>query len=82
MVPEREPQQASVTLDYSRPDGLAALHALVAQADVIVVNLVARSQRKLGVDYATLSAINPRLVHVSITGFGLTGANATIRATT
>lgn len=66
----------SVALDYSKPAGLAALHALVAAADVIVVNLVARIQRKLGVDYATLSALNPRLVHVSITGFGLTGPNA------
>ena len=66
----------SVALDYSNPAGLAALHALVAAADVIVVNLVARIQRKLGVDYAALSALNPRLVHVSITGFGLTGPNA------
>lgn len=66
----------SVALDYSKPAGLAALHALVAAADVIVVNLVARIQRKLGVDHATLSALNPRLIHVSITGFGLTGPNA------
>lgn len=66
----------SLALDYARPAGLAALHALVASADVIVVNLVDRIQRKLGVDHATLSALNPRLIHVSITGFGLTGPNA------
>ncbi|HTN66424.1 MAG TPA: CoA transferase [Burkholderiaceae bacterium] len=66
----------SIALDYSRPDGLAALHALVEKVDVIVVNQVARSQRKLGIDYATLKAINPRLVHVSITGFGLVGPNS------
>lgn len=64
----------SITLDYSQAAGLAALHALVASADVIVVNQVARSQKKLGVDYATLKALNPKLIHVSITGFGLTGA--------
>jgi crotonobetainyl-CoA:carnitine CoA-transferase CaiB-like acyl-CoA transferase len=66
----------SVTLDYSRPAGLAALHALVEAADVIVVNQVKSSQKKLGIDYATLKAVNPKLIHVSITGFGLTGANS------
>ncbi len=64
----------SVTLDYSQPDGLTVLHALAEKADVIIVNQVARSQRKLGIDYAKLNAINPKLVHVSITGFGLTGS--------
>jgi len=66
----------SVALDYSNPAGLEALHALVRQADVIVVNLVARVQKKLGIDYATLKELNPRLIHVSISGFGLTGASA------
>jgi crotonobetainyl-CoA:carnitine CoA-transferase CaiB-like acyl-CoA transferase len=66
----------SITLDYSRPAGLVALHALIEATDVIVVNQVARSQKKLGIDYATLKAINPKLIHVSITGFGLTGSNS------
>lgn len=66
----------SVALDYSNPAGLDALHALVKQADVIIVNLVARSQKKLGIDHATLQALNPRLIHVSITGFGLTGCRS------
>lgn len=66
----------SVALDYSNPAGLEALHALVKQADVIVVNLVARIQKKLGIDHATLKALNPRLIHVSITGFGLTGCSS------
>jgi len=63
----------SLALDYSQPEGLAILHGLAAQADVIVVNQVERSQKKLGIDHATLSALNPRLIHVSITGFGLSG---------
>ena len=63
----------SVALDYAQPAGLAALYALVEQADVVVVNQVASSQKKLGVDGATLRQRNPRLIHVSITGFGLTG---------
>lgn len=64
----------SVTLDYAQPAGLEALHALVEVADVIIINQVGRSQKKLGIDYARLKAINPRLVHVSISGFGLTGS--------
>ncbi|MDB5855370.1 MAG: acyl-CoA transferase [Herminiimonas sp.] len=66
----------SVTLDYAKPAGLAALHALVAVADVIIINQVVRSQKKLGIDYAVLKGINPKLIHVSITGFGLTGASS------
>ena len=64
----------SVTLDYSGEAGRAVLHRLVAQADVVVVNLVARAQKKLGVDYETLKAIREDLVYVSLTGFGLEGA--------
>ncbi|KRB70598.1 CaiB/BaiF CoA transferase family protein [Noviherbaspirillum sp. Root189] len=64
----------SVTLDYAQSAGLDVLHSLVKVADVIIVNQVGKSQKKLGIDYARLSEINPRLVHVSITGFGLDGA--------
>ncbi len=63
----------SIALDYTSEDGRAALYELVGQADVVVVNQVARSQAKLGIDATTLRGLNPRLVHVSITGFGLTG---------
>jgi crotonobetainyl-CoA:carnitine CoA-transferase CaiB-like acyl-CoA transferase len=66
----------SITLDYSRPAGLVALHALVGAADVLVMNQIAPNQKKLGIDYETLKAINPRLIHVSISGFGLTGTNS------
>jgi crotonobetainyl-CoA:carnitine CoA-transferase CaiB-like acyl-CoA transferase len=66
----------SVTLDFSVPEGQEVLRQLVAGADVILLNLVARAQRKLGVDAATLRGLNPRLVHVSLTGFGLSGDRA------
>jgi crotonobetainyl-CoA:carnitine CoA-transferase CaiB-like acyl-CoA transferase len=66
----------SVTLDYARPAGLEALHALIRVADVILINQVERSQKKLGIDYARLKEINPKLIHVSITGFGLTGTKS------
>jgi len=64
----------SVTLDYSNAAGRKVLHDMVRKADVVIVNLVARVQQKLGIDYATLKAIKPDLVFVSLTGFGLTGA--------
>src|SRR5512140_2972330 len=66
----------SVTIDFSTLRGRELLHALVAKNDVVVTNQVARSQRKLGIDYATLSALSPGLVHVSITGFGVEGARS------
>jgi crotonobetainyl-CoA:carnitine CoA-transferase CaiB-like acyl-CoA transferase len=64
----------SVTLDYSNNAGRKVLHDMVRKADVVIVNLVARVQQKLGIDYAALKAIKPDLVFVSLTGFGLTGA--------
>lgn len=63
----------SVALDYTQPAGLEALHELVRRADVVVVNQVAQSQKKLRIDGPTLRALNPKLIHVSITGFGMTG---------
>src|SRR5438093_4375964 len=44
----------SITLDFSGPEGREILHKLVAQFDVVLLNLVARAQRKLGLDWATL----------------------------
>ena len=64
----------SVTLDYSGDAGRKVLHDMVKKADVVIVNLVARVQQKLGIDYAALKAIKPDLVFVSLTGFGLSGA--------
>lgn len=66
----------SITLDFGVPRGRELLNRLVGQCDVILLNLVARAQRKLGLDSATLRPLNPRLIHVSLTGFGLTGPRA------
>lgn len=63
----------SVVLDYSEQPGLDVLRRLVQVADVVVVNQVASAQRKLGVDYPTLSELRHGLIHASITGFGLSG---------
>lgn len=66
----------SVTLDFTLPQGMDLLRRLVANCDVVIVNLVARAQKKLGIDASTLRALNPALVHVSVTGFGLRGPRA------
>ena len=66
----------SVTLDFSAPQGLEVLRKLVSQCDVILLNLVARAQRKLKLDAASLRTLNPRLIHVSLTGFGLRSQRA------
>ena len=63
----------SVTLDYSSERGRAVLHDLVRKVDVVIVNLVERVQKKLGVDHASLAAIRPDIVYVALTGFGLNG---------
>jgi len=64
----------SVTLDYTGDAGRAVLHDLVRKADVVIVNLTDRVQKKLGVDHAALSALRADIVHVTISGFGLKGA--------
>jgi crotonobetainyl-CoA:carnitine CoA-transferase CaiB-like acyl-CoA transferase len=66
----------SLTLDFSHPDGLAVLNALVMAADVVVTNALPRVQKKLKVDHASLSAVNSKLIYVSLTGFGLAGPRA------
>jgi crotonobetainyl-CoA:carnitine CoA-transferase CaiB-like acyl-CoA transferase len=66
--------KVSVALDYSGEAGRKVLHDLVRKCDVVIVNLVERVQKKLGVDHASLAAIKPDLVYVSLTGFGLDGA--------
>ena len=63
----------SVTLDFSAAQGRELLHRLVARHDVVVTNQIGRSQQKLGIDHASLSALHPGLIHVSITGFGVHG---------
>jgi crotonobetainyl-CoA:carnitine CoA-transferase CaiB-like acyl-CoA transferase len=66
----------SITLDYASADGRPVLHDLVRKSDVVLLNLVARAQAKLGVDSKSLSAARTDLIHVSLTGFGLSGARA------
>jgi len=63
----------SLAVDLKSPDGKALLLDLVRDADVFLQNYRPGVAARLGVDYETLSAINPRLVYVSISGYGEDG---------
>ncbi|MEQ8802711.1 CaiB/BaiF CoA transferase family protein [Haliea sp.] len=63
----------SLCLDIKSTEGQATLRALAAQCDVVVENFKVGDAARHGLDYASLSALNPGLVYCSITGFGQTG---------
>lgn len=66
----------SLTLDLKAAAGREVLLRLVRQADVLVENYRPDVKHRLGIDYATLGAANPRLVYASISGFGQDGPYA------
>ena len=66
----------SITLNLKEPEGIAVLKKLVETADVLLENFRPDVKTRLGIDYETLSKINPRLVYASISGFGQTGPYA------
>ncbi len=63
----------SVTCDIALPAGQALVRDLVAHCDVFIENFKVGDMVRYGLDYASLKALNPRLVYCSITGFGQTG---------
>jgi formyl-CoA transferase len=63
----------SMTLDLKHPKGVEVLKRLVAKSDVLVENFRPDVKHRLGIDYETLSKVNPRLVYASISGFGQSG---------
>lgn len=66
----------SVALNLASPEGQALVRALAGECDVLIENYKAGSLAKYGLDYESLSKLNPRLVYCSITGFGQTGPRA------
>ena len=66
----------SVTLDLSKPAGQEIVRRIAKTCDVVVENFRVGALAKFGLDYATLAALNPRLVYLSITGYGQTGGLA------
>ena len=71
----------SVLLDWTSAEGKAALIDLVSNADVLVDDWQPRTRRELGIDADVLQALNPLLVNLSITPFGLSGPYADWQST-
>ncbi|AVJ29203.1 CaiB/BaiF CoA-transferase family protein [Achromobacter spanius] len=69
-----------ITLDLTHAQGRAVLLDLVAKADIVIENYSTEVLPKLGLDYAVLSQVNPRLVMVSMPAFGSGNEWSTIRA--
>jgi crotonobetainyl-CoA:carnitine CoA-transferase CaiB-like acyl-CoA transferase len=66
----------SVTIDITCPEGQEIIRQLAGQSDVLIENYKVGGLAKYGLDYHSLSKINPKLIYCSITGFGQTGPYA------
>ena len=66
----------SVTIDFTRPEGQRLVRELVATSDIVIENFKVGGLAAYGLDYASLKAVNPKLIYCSITGFGQTGPYA------
>jgi len=67
----------SIVIDLKHPEGVAALKRMASNADVLIENFRPDVKHRLGIGYAAMRAVNPRLVHASISGFGEDGPYAT-----
>jgi crotonobetainyl-CoA:carnitine CoA-transferase CaiB-like acyl-CoA transferase len=63
----------SLTIDLKNPEGVAVLKQLARSADVLIENFRPDVKDRLGIDYETMAAVNPRLVYASISGYGQDG---------
>ena len=66
----------SIALDITRPEGQDVVRRLAAKSDVLIENLKTGDLARYGLDYASLRKVNPRLIYLSLTGFGQTGPYA------
>ena len=66
----------SVTADFRKPEDQDFVRDLIRDADILIENFKLGGLAKYGLDYASLTAINPRLIYCSITGFGQDGPYA------
>ena len=64
----------SLCLDITSAKGRSILERLVARADVFLTNVRLSTKKKLGIDYETLRAINSRMIHANVSGYGPEGA--------
>lgn len=70
----------SLVLDLKSPRGIEVVRRMVAGADVLVENFRPGVMRRLKLDYASLHALNPKLIYCSISGYGQTGPSAELPA--
>ena len=63
----------SVGINFKDPAGAHLIQQLARKSDILVENYLPDTLAKYGLDYETLSKINPRLIYASITGYGQTG---------
>ncbi len=68
--------KASVAVNMADAKGQDILRRLALQSDILVENFKVGDLARYGLDYAALSALNPRLIYCSVSGFGQTGPNA------
>ena len=66
----------SLTVDIAKAEGQALIRQMALQSDVLVENFKVGGLKHYGLDYASLKAINPRLIYCSVTGFGQDGPYA------
>jgi crotonobetainyl-CoA:carnitine CoA-transferase CaiB-like acyl-CoA transferase len=67
----------AITINLKTPEGLELFMELVAKADVIIENMRSNVKHRLGIDYESVQAINPRIIYGSLAGFGQDGPYAT-----
>ncbi len=70
----------SVVLDLKSKAAVAAARKLAGQADILVENYRPGVMKRLGLDYASLAKVNPKLIYCSISGYGQTGPSAELAA--
>ena len=70
----------NISLNMTKPQAVELLKKIVSHCDVVIENFRPGVMRKMGLDYETLSQLNPRLIYTSITGYGATGPWTTRRA--
>ena len=66
----------SIQLDLTKDDALEVVKKLCAKSEVFMCNLLAKRQEKFGLDPMSLSKVNPRIVHATLTGYGTQGPDA------
>jgi crotonobetainyl-CoA:carnitine CoA-transferase CaiB-like acyl-CoA transferase len=70
----------SITLNMRSPEGMAIFHDLLRKSDILVENLRPGAAERLGIGYESNCAVNPKIVHCALTGYGSTGEDRGLKA--